>query len=103
MMIFLLIINILSFLVMGLDKMKAYFAWWRIPEFILFLLAFSFGAGGILAGMLLFHHKIRKPLFYIIIPFLLILNIACLYFLGYIPPEQFSSGGKIIYHIFFAP
>ncbi len=78
----LLIINILALLIMGLDKMKACFGWWRIPETILLLLALTFGAGGILAGMLLFRHKIRKPKFYITVPLLFILNIVCLYYLG---------------------
>ncbi len=77
----LLIINIFALLMMGLDKMKACYGWWRIPESFLFLLAFSFGAGGILTGMLVFRHKIRKPLFYIGVPLLFILNIAFIYYL----------------------
>ncbi len=73
-------INIIAFLVMGLDKLKARRGWWRIPESILFLLALGMGAAGILAGMLVFRHKIRHAKFLIGVPVLLVLNIICCYY-----------------------
>lgn len=52
----------------GLDKWKAKSGAWRIPERTLLLTALAGGSVGALAGMLLFHHKTRKPKFMIGVP-----------------------------------
>ena len=67
-MYYLIIINIAAWLMYGLDKWKAKSGAWRIPERTLLLTALAGGSVGALAGMLLFHHKTRKPKFMIGVP-----------------------------------
>ena len=59
-------INILSFFIYGLDKYLARKKLYRISEYSLFVLSFFGGCIGSLLGMNIFHHKTRKPLFWII-------------------------------------
>ena len=61
--IYLIIMNVLGFLMMGLDKWKAKNNAWRIPENSLFTVASLGGAIGIIAGMYTFRHKTQKPKF----------------------------------------
>ena len=81
---YLIIINILAFFLMGLDKRKAQTGAWRIPEKTLFLLAILGGSIGAIAGMQLFRHKTKHRNFVIGMPAILIvqilLAIACFYF-----------------------
>lgn len=62
---YLIIINIVSFLLFGLDKYLAIKNKNRISEISLFFLMFIGGPIGSLLGMLIFHHKTRKIKFYI--------------------------------------
>lgn len=55
--IYLVIINIAAFIVMGIDKYKAQHKKWRIPEKRLFLIAAIGGSIGGILGMYFFHHK----------------------------------------------
>lgn len=73
---YLLAINLLAFLIYGVDKWKAKREKWRVPEKTLFLLALLGGSVGALAGMRAFHHKTRKWYFRFGIPTILILQIA---------------------------
>lgn len=73
--IYILVINVFAFIIMGLDKEKAKKNHWRIKESTMFMAAFLCGAAGILLGMKVFHHKTKKPTFEFGIPILLILNI----------------------------
>ena len=75
--IYLLAANVAAFLVFGIDKWKAVKGRWRIPEKTLLLFAAAGGSPGALAGMFVFHHKIRKPLFYLGVPLILLLQIGC--------------------------
>ena len=50
-------LNVLAFLAYGLDKLKAKYNLWRIPERILLGLAVFGGAAGAIMGSRLFHHK----------------------------------------------
>lgn len=61
--IYFLAVNLLAFALMGVDKSRAVRGGWRIPEVQLFLFPLLGGAPGGLLGMLVFHHKTRKPLF----------------------------------------
>lgn len=79
-MYYLIIINIAAWLAYGLDKWKAKAGKWRIPERTLLFLALIGGSVGALAGMFLFHHKTKKPKFYIGVPVMLVLH--CLLILG---------------------
>ena len=76
--IYLVVINIITFLVMGLDKWKAKRGSWRIQESALFtFVLFGGGIGGIL-GMIYFPHKTKKLKFQIGFPVITILEIAFL-------------------------
>ncbi len=76
-----LIINVILFIAMGYDKACAKKETWRIPESTLFIIALLGGAVGGLLGMFLFHHKKRKPQFYIIYILALVLHAVFLYFI----------------------
>lgn len=65
-------INLLAFILYGLDKQKARKHRYRISERLLLGVAVLGGALGALLGMIFFHHKTRKPLFRIWIPSLLV-------------------------------
>ncbi|MGI6071301.1 MAG: DUF1294 domain-containing protein [Blautia sp.] len=67
-------VNVIAFLLFGLDKYKAKRRKWRIPETALVTVAFLGGSLGALAGMSLFHHKTRHRKFTIWIPVFLLLH-----------------------------
>lgn len=72
--IYLIFINIFSFVLFGIDKRKAERKAWRISESILMGASILGGAVGSLIGMVVFKHKLSKKKFYIGIPCILILN-----------------------------
>lgn len=74
--IYLLCINIIGFLAMGIDKLKAQKGWWRIPEATLMTLCLLGGGIGTIAGMYTFRHKTKKMKFTIGMPTILISEIA---------------------------
>ena len=71
---YLLTINALGLLIMLADKRCAQKKLWRIPEATLLTVALLGGSVGSFLGMRLFHHKTRKPKFYVGIPAILILQ-----------------------------
>ncbi|WMM25007.1 DUF1294 domain-containing protein [Tissierella sp. MB52-C2] len=71
---YLICINILSFIIFGIDKSKAQKKQWRIPELYLLIISFLGGSIGSLMAMVLFKHKLSKKKFYIGIPLLIIVN-----------------------------
>lgn len=73
---YLLGINILAFLVFGLDKRKARKDRWRVPEATLLLLAVIGGSVGALLGMVVFRHKTRHNKFRIGLPLILLAQLA---------------------------
>ena len=75
-MIYLILVNLFTFAVYGIDKNRAKHHAWRIPENTLIFLALIGGSVGALAGMYTFHHKTRKTKFKIGIPLILICQIA---------------------------
>lgn len=83
MIVYLGVINILCFIVYGLDKLKAKYHKWRISEKTLLLLAIVGGAYGSYLAMILFHHKTRKFIFKFGIPLILILETCILGYLSY--------------------
>ena len=78
--IYVLIINVVSFAVYGIDKQKAVEGRWRIPEFTLLLTGFIGGAIGSFAGMKFFRHKTKKLKFRILVPVFMVLNLAVILF-----------------------
>lgn len=51
---------------LGWDKLAACRGWWRQPERRLLVMGALAGGLAGFAGMLLFRHKIRKPLFWLV-------------------------------------
>lgn len=70
-------INLITFAVYGIDKMRAKKNRWRIPEKTLFLLAIVGGSVGAWLGMQYFHHKTKHMQFKIGIPLIFIIQIIC--------------------------
>ena len=70
--IYLIGINILTFLVFGIDKWKARRGKWRIPEDTLIWMSIAGGSFGALVGMYLFRHKTQKRKFNLGIPAILL-------------------------------
>ena len=74
--IYLVLMNLAAFVLMGLDKRKAKKNLWRIPEKTLFLSAILGGSAGAIAGMYVFHHKTRHWYFVIGMPLILVIQIG---------------------------
>lgn len=72
---YLLIVNMIGFFIMGMDKFRAKKQLWRIPEKILFLTALLGGSLGTNLGMRLFRHKTRHWYFVVGMPLILFLQI----------------------------
>ncbi len=77
--IYLIVINLISFFAMYVDKRKAKYGRWRIPEQTLFILALIGGSIGSIAGMYTFRHKTKKLRFSIGFPVILILQIILIF------------------------
>ncbi len=78
--IYLLIINVVAFLAMWIDKRKAQKGKWRISETTLLMLAVLGGSIGGMIGMYTFRHKTKKKRFTIGMPAILIIEII-IYFI----------------------
>ena len=79
--IYFIVINLIGFAVMFIDKQKAKRGSWRIPENTIFIITAIGGGIGTIAGMYIFRHKTKKWTFTIGLPVLLILDIlAIIYF-----------------------
>ena len=74
--LWLALINLVGFALMGIDKWKARRGAWRIPEKTLFLTALLGGTVGAIAGMRCFRHKTRHGQFRYGLPVLLMLQLA---------------------------
>ena len=78
---YLIAVNVLAFVLMGIDKRRAKQNAWRIPAKTLFLPAILGGALGGVAGMRLFHHKTRHWYFRAGFPLLFLFQALLLFFL----------------------
>lgn len=74
--IYILLVNIVAFLIMGIDKHRAQRNKWRISESSIFAVGIIGGGLGILLGMRFFHHKTKHLKFTLGIPVEVILNIV---------------------------
>ena len=81
--IYLIIINIIGFLVMYIDKQKAKKGKWRIPEQTLFIVTALGGGIGTIAGMYTLRHKTKKLKFTVGLPVILILEIILVIYLKF--------------------
>ena len=74
--IYLAVINLLTFIVYGADKRRARKGKWRVPEKTLFLLPLLGGSIGALLGMRVFHHKTKHWYFVWGVPAILLAQLA---------------------------
>ncbi len=74
--IYLIIINLIAFLAMYIDKRRAKYGKWRIKEHTLFILAILGGSIGAIVGMYTFRHKTKKMRFVIGFPAILVCEIV---------------------------
>lgn len=74
--IYLIIMNVIGLVVMGIDKYRAIRDKWRIPEKTLFLVSLLGGSIGTWFGMYAFRHKTKHWYFVLGMPAILIAQIA---------------------------
>ena len=79
---YLIVINILTFAVYGIDKWKARQGSWRISEATLLMLAVIGGTIGALLGMQVWHHKTMHLKFKYGLPLILLAQIALIYLIS---------------------
>lgn len=72
---YLILINIIGFILILVDKIKACKNKWRIKENTLLFISIIGGSIGGLISMLIFHHKTKKNKFIIFIPLLILIQI----------------------------
>ena len=77
--VYLIILNVVTFLVYGLDKWKAKQRKWRIREASLLLLAVLGGSIGAWLGMKVWHHKTQHKKFKYGVPLILLVQILLLF------------------------
>ena len=79
--LYILIINLIGFLAMGIDKFKAQKNWWRIKEKTLFIIAAIGGSIGSIIGMYTFRHKTKHNSFVFGMPLILAIQIGIVFYL----------------------
>ena len=79
---YLIVINILTFAVYGIDKWKARQGSWRISESTLLMLAVIGGTIGALLGMQVWRHKTMHLKFKYGLPLILLAQIALMYLIS---------------------
>ena len=73
--IYLIIINLITFIVFALDKIYAIKKKWRFKEISLLGMCFVGGAIGGFLAMYLFRHKNKKKLFVIGVPLIIVIHL----------------------------
>ena len=79
--IYLMSINLVTFVIYGIDKQRAKKKQWRISEKTLFVLAILGGSVGALGGMYYFRHKTQKEAFKFGIPVILAIQMLALWWI----------------------
>lgn len=82
--LYLAAINIVTFIVYGIDKWKAKRSKWRVPESSLLWWAAFGGSVGALLGMKAWHHKTQHNKFRYGVPAILILQLILIGLLMYL-------------------
>ena len=85
--IYLIVVNLAGFAMMGIDKSRARKRAWRIPEAHLFIVALIGGALGACLGMYVFRHKTRHWYFVWGLPIILVIQIILIVLLFFSPLE----------------
>ena len=79
--LYVILINILGFATMALDKFKAQKGFWRTPEKTIFTITLLGGGIGTISGMYIFRHKTKKLKFTIGLPTILFSEIFLIIYL----------------------
>ena len=88
--LYVIIVNIVGFAMMGIDKRKAKRGAFRIPEANHFLTALVGGSIGCIAGMYTFRHKTKHKSFVFGMPAILIVQLAVILYLLFAAPVHFT-------------
>ena len=83
--IYLIAVNLIGFVLMGIDKRKAIKNAFRIPEATLFSVALVGGSIGSILGMLIFRHKTKHWSFKLGMPAILVLQLILFALLSWSP------------------
>lgn len=81
---YLLIVGIISFVIVPVDKAKAKKGAWRIPEATLFALSALGGSAAMYISMQIFRHKTKHKSFMIGIPLIFIVQLALVILVVYL-------------------
>lgn len=81
---YLLCVNVVTFFLYGIDKLKAKRSKWRIPEATLLWFAVAGGSVGALLGIRVWHHKTLHKKFRYGVPAILILQLALAGYIVYL-------------------
>lgn len=79
--VYLILINLITFVVYGVDKSLAIKHKWRISEATLIMLAVIGGSIGAFLGMQVFRHKTKHMKFVIGVPVIIVLQVAIALFI----------------------
>ncbi len=79
--IYLIVINIVGYVIMGIDKHRARMNQWRVKENTLFFIAIIGGSAGSILGMQYFRHKTKHNRFIFGMPLILLLQIVLIIYL----------------------
>ena len=83
--LYFVIINIIGFGIMGLDKWKAKKGYWRVPESSLFIISLIGGSLGSILSMYSFRHKTRHWYFVFGLPAILVIELLIVFLLTKAP------------------
>ena len=78
---YVIVINVITLMMYGIDKWKAKHSKWRIPEATLLIMAAVGGSIGAWTGIKLFHHKTLHKKFKYGVPAILILQLTIIVFI----------------------
>lgn len=84
---YLILMNLIGFALMGIDKHKAIKGAFRIPEATLFVVAIIGGSIGSILGMYTFRHKTRHKKFVYGMPAVLLIQLLIIYLFWKAPVE----------------
>ena len=87
--LYILSVNLGGFIAFFIDKKRAVRSKWRIPEVTLLTIALLGGAIGCYLSMKVFRHKTSKPLFYIGIPVIILVQAIVFIVIFFLLPVSF--------------
>ena len=93
--IYLAVINVVTFFMYGIDKWKAKKSKWRVPEATLLMMAILGGSIGAWLGMKVWHHKTLHKKFRFGVPLILIAQIALLFFTSCRTKQQIETATPV--------